>query len=276
MNEDVFESIEDIDAKLDEEFGKVANDPEPEPSIEENTQDMGLDGAELENNEEPQEEPEEKVEVQPETKPEGIDGEVSKKDHAFADLRAENGNLKKERDTYKADSEYLKEIAASYGYTDVVKFKEAVRDAQIQKEAESKGYDYQLYKETMDQKQRIAELERQREQDLNDKKLDRFRQALESAARDYSIDEKEILNRLETAEVSVEDILSISNPKLILDGILKDKIESNAKQSQIKDLQNMKDLVEDKNEGSGSPTTVTIDSLLRDDLAEYKRNNFIE
>ena len=128
----------------------------------------------------------------------------------------------------------------------------------------------------MDQKQRIAELERQREQELNDRRIDRFRQALEGAARDYSMDEKEILNRLEEADISVEDILTISNPKLILDGVLKDKIESNAKQSQINDLQNMKDLVEDKNETAGNVTTVTIDSLLKDDLAEYKKNNYIE
>lgn len=273
MNENVFDSIDDIDAKLDEEFGKVANEPETEPIVEENVEDTSSDASVKE----PEVEPEKsEVVEQPEEKQEGVEAEVSKKDHAFADLRAENGNLKKERDTYKADSDYLKELAASYGFSDVTKFREAVREARIRETAESKGYDYELYKETMDQKQRIAELERQREQELNDRRIDRFRQALEGAARDYSMDEKEILNRLEEADISVEDILTISNPKLILDGVLKDKIESNAKQSQINDLQNMKDLVEDKNETAGNVTTVTIDSLLKDDLAEYKKNNYIE
>ena len=55
--------------------------------------------------------------------------------------------------------------------------------------------------------------------------------------------------------------------------MLKDKIQNNAKQNQIENLQNLKNLAEDKNEQGSVDNKITIDSLLKDDLAEYKKNN---
>ena len=267
MEENVFDSVDAIDAKLDEEFGEVANEPE-ETSVETEVEETQVE--------------EEKVEEQTEPEvieqPEETEGEekVTKKDHAFAELRAENGNLKKERDGYKADSDYLKELASSYGYDDVSKFQDAIREAKYQKEAQAKGYDYDLYKKTMEQERRIAELEKEREQEITDRKLERFKTALDKAVETYGIEEQEIFDRLENSGMSVEDVLSISNPKLLIDGLLVDKIKNDAKQSQIKDLQNLQGLVEDKNEQTGSVNEVTIESLLKDDLAKYKRDNFFD
>jgi hypothetical protein len=283
MKDDVFESVSDIDAALDKEFGEVANEPETE------TTEVEVENASSEEtivSDENTEEEESKEEL-PEQNPQGTnegeepaqveeDKNESKKDHAFANLRSENSNLKKERDGYKADSDYLKELAASYGYTDVSKFQDAVREARLQKEAQEKGYDYSLYKETMDQKARIAELEKQREDDLRGRRLERFRNALDEAVKTYNVDEQEIFSRLENSGIAVEDLLAINNPKLILDGVLVDEIKNSAKQSQIQDLQNMKGLVEDKNEQAGTAQAVTIDSLLKADLANYKKENFFE
>ena len=266
MEENVFDSVDAIDAKLDEEFGEVANEPEETP-VEPEVEETNVEEEKVEEQTEPevQEEPKE---------PEGEN--VTKKDHAFAELRAENGNLKKERDGYKADSDYLKELASSYGYDDISKFQDAIREARYQKEAEAKGYDYDLYKKTMEQERRIAELEKEREQEITDRKLERFKTALDKAAETYGITEQEIFNRLETSGISVDDVLNISNPKLLIDGLLIDKVQNNAKQSQIKDLQNLQGLVEDKNEQTGSVNEVTIESLLKDDLAKYKKDNFFD
>ena len=57
--------------------------------------------------------------------------------------------------------------------------------------------------------------------------------------------------------------------------MLVDKIQDKAKQSQIDDIKNMKSLVEDKNEQGSAPDGITIDSLLKDDLAKYKADNFL-
>ena len=106
--------------------------------------------------------------------------------------------------------------------------------------------------------------------------IDKFQTALSTAAKDYNIDEKEILNRLEDSGITLEHVLSFNNHKILIDGVLIDKIQNNAKQNQIESLQNLKDLAEDKNEQNGPEMSVTIDDLLRDDLAKYKKDNYFE
>lgn len=271
MEENVFESIEDIDASLDKEFGEVANEPDEtneEPVVEDTS--VSEEGA---SNEEAQEEIVEETDEVPQ-----VDDEekVDKKEYAFANLRSENSNLKKERDDYKADSDYLKELAASYGYDDVQKFQDAIREARYQKEAQDRGYDPALYKKTMEQERRIAQLEKERDQELQNRKLERFQNALDNAVKEYNIDAQEIFNKLENSGLSVETVLNVDNPKILLDGLLIDEIRNNAKQTQIQDLQNLKSLAEDKNETTTTVDKVTIDSLLKEDIARYKKENFYD
>lgn len=278
--ENVFESIDAIDAALDEQFGKDEieennNVVDAEDNSENNdvVEDaMAEEGA---SDEEPEtKEPEQVDNNNAQTNDEG--NKSSKKDYAFANLRSENTNLKKERDNYKADSDYLKELAASYGYDDTAKFQEAIKQARYQKEAQEKGYDPVLYKKTMEQEARIRQLEQEREKEIQDRKIERFQNALDNAVKEYNIDAQEIFNKLENSGLSVETVLSVDNPKILLDGLLVDEIRNNAKQSQIKDLQNLKGLAEDKNETDGQVNKVTIDSLLKEDMARYKKENFYE
>lgn len=272
MEEDVFDSVDAIDAALDKEFGEVANEPETvsdEQPVEENT--TVEEGA---SNEEPEDEKPEETEEVTQIDDEGkVD---DKKNHAFANLRSENSTLKKERDDYKADSDYLKELAASYGYDDISKFQDAIREARYQKEAQDKGYDPALYKKTMEQERRIAQLEKEREQEIQERKLERFQNALNNAVKEYGIEAQAIFDKLENSGLSVETVLSVDNPKILLDGLLIDEIRNNAKQSQINDLQNLKSLAEDKNETTTTVDKVTIDSLLKEDIARYKKENFYD
>lgn len=279
--ENVFDSVDAIDAALDEEFGKETTEPETDENVENNdvnteSEDLtqGNNVEEGASNEEPNNEEGQVVETPVQNNGEG--NKSSKKDHAFANLRSENTNLKKERDSYKADSDYLKELAASYGYDDTAKFQEAIKQARYQKEAQEKGYDPVLYKKTMEQEARIRQLEQEREKEIQDRKIERFQNALDNAVKEYNIDAQEIFNKLENSGLSVETVLSVDNPKILLDGLLVDEIRNNAKQSQIKDLQNLKNLAEDKNETDGQVNKVTIDSLLKDDMARYKKENFYE
>lgn len=279
--ENVFDSVDAIDAALDEEFGKETTEPETDENVENNdvnteSEDLtqGNNVEEGASNEEPNNEEGQVVETPVQNNGEG--NKSSKKDHAFANLRSENTNLKKERDSYKADSDYLKELAASYGYDDTAKFQEAIKQARYQKEAQEKGYDPVLYKKTMEQEARIRQLEQEREKEIQDRKIERFQNALDNAVKEYNIDAQEIFNKLESSGLSVETVLSVDNPKILLDGLLVDEIRNNAKQSQINDLQNLKNLAEDKNETDGQVNKVTIDSLLKEDMARYKKENFYE
>ena len=276
--ENVFESIDAIDAALDEQFGKDEieennNVVDAEDNSENNdvVEDaMAEEGA---SDEEPEtKEPEQVDNSNAQTNDEG--NKSSKKDYAFANLRSENTNLKKERDSYKADSDYLKELAASYGYDDTAKFQEAIKQARYQKEAQEKGYDPVLYKKAMEQEARIRQLEKEREQEIQDRKIERFQNALDNAVKEYNIDAQEIFSKLENSGLSVETVLNVDNPKILLDGLLIDEIKNNAKQAQINDLQNLKNLAEDKNETNGQVNKLTVDDLLKDEMARYKKENY--
>lgn len=275
MNEDVFEDISAIDEALDKEFGELANSQTEEDEEQETNNEDVVDTSEGETTQEETAEntadTAEETAEQSSEEPEKVD----KKEYAFANLRAENGNLKKERDAYKSDSDFLKSLAQSYGYDDVSKFQEALKQQRYQREAESKGYDYDLYRKTMEQEERIARLEKEKVEAENERKLERFKGALDNAVAKYDVSEEDIFSRLEDAGISVEEILSISNPNLLIKGVLSDKIQEVAKQNQISEIQNMKGLVEDKNE-TAAQTKVTIESLLKSDLAEYKKNNYFD
>lgn len=275
MNEDVFEDISAIDEALDKEFGELANSQTEEDEEQETNNEDVVDTSEGETTQEETADntadtAEENAEQNSE-EPEKVD----KKEYAFANLRTENGNLKKERDAYKSDSDFLKSLAQSYGYDDVSKFQEALKQQRYQREAESKGYDYDLYRKTMEQEERIARLEKEKVEAENERKLERFKGALDNAVAKYDISEEDIFSRLEDAGISVEEILSISNPNLLIKGVLSDKIQEVAKQNQISEIQNMKGLVEDKNETAAQSTKVTIEDLLKSDLAQYKVDNFL-
>lgn len=280
--ENVFDSVDAIDAALDEQFGK-------EPIEDDNNvvEDNNEDSSEVNDVEENTEGEEGVSDEEPETKePEQVDNnnaqtnnegnKSSKKDYAFANLRSENTTLKKERDSYKVDSDYLKELAASYGYDDTAKFQDAIKQARYQKEAQEKGYDPVLYRKTMEQEARIRQLEKEREQEIQDRKIERFQNALDDAVKEYGLDAQEIFDKLENSGLSVETVLNVDNPKILLNGLLIDEIKNNAKQAQINDLQNLKGLAEDKNETNGQVNKLTVDDLLKEDMARYKKENFYE
>ena len=278
MNEDVFMDIDALDAALDKEFGELANNQVEENEEQEIGNEDVVDTSEGETTQEDNTAEDNTAETAENTAEQSSEEteKVDKKEYAFANLRAENGNLKKERDAYKSDSDFLKSLAQSYGYDDVSKFQEALKQQRYQREAESKGYDYDLYRKTMEQEERIARLEKEKVEAENERKLERFKGALDNAVAKYSVSEEDIFSRLEDAGISVEEILSISNPNLLIKGVLSDKIQEVAKQNQISEIQNMKGLVEDKNETAAQGTKVTIESLLKSDLAEYKKNNYFD
>lgn len=134
MEENVFDSIEAIDAALDSEFGTSAEEPELEEAEQET---INTDGEEAEETTETAEEVEEPVESN--TQPIEVEDKAeSKKDYAFADLRAQNSALKKEKENLEADSKFLKELASSYGYDDVSKFQEAIKMLDMKKKQKIK------------------------------------------------------------------------------------------------------------------------------------------
>ena len=262
-----------------------------ENQIETDNNDTGMEDnldntAELDGEQEKEEEKDSQTQNQPQDKEPQVQDNTQvdktksdedwKSHHAFADLRKQNSDLRKEKEALTADSAFLKELASSYGYTDTKQFVQAYKDAKIKKEAETKGYDPELYRQTIEQRERIEALERQREQDIQTRQLATFKSVLDEAAVKYNVSQEEIFDRLDKSGLDANTILAIPNPKLLIDGLLVDKIQENAKQSQINTMKNLQDFSEGKNEDGGNAKGITIDSLLKDDLAKYKADNFFE
>ena len=272
-------TVEDIDALLDNEF-KLNEEPD-NTNVEETDGNEDNELLEVDENQD-----DEVIENDDENSNEDntkeTDGKPSaedKKEFAFSKMRKENSDLKNQLTQKNEESEFLTKLAAEYGYTDVKQFQEAYEKARIQKEAEKKGLDPVLYAQLQESNKRIAELEsKQKEVELMNKAAN-FKIAVDKAVNDYNLGEDgktEIFNRLEEAGFSVENLLEIPNPEILIKGILSDKIAELSKQKQIDKLEKLDNLSDDKHNGTTSEDGVSLDDIIAKEMKQYKADNFYD
>jgi hypothetical protein len=199
------------------------------------------------------------------------------KEFSFANMRKENSELKAEKARLAQEEAFLKEMATQYGYTDVDKFKEDYRTARLVKEAKEKGVDPVLYKENADQARRIEALEKSNNQRELEAKASNFKNAVETAISSYGLGEtgrELIFQRLEEAGFTVETILSLPNPKLVLDGILVDKIQEKVRQDHLNKSKKIDDVADVRHNSSGKSDKLSLDDLIKGDIEEIKANYY--
>lgn len=273
-------SVEDIDTMLDNEF-KITeeqsseNTEETDGNVEEQEtetdesqeSDSSDETKDDENNEEKENEEDS------DKKPSADD----KKEFAFSKMRKENSDLKNQLNEKNAESEFLNKLAAQYGYTDVKKFQADYEKARVQQEAKDKGLDPVLYSQLQESNKRIAELEnKQKEAELMNK-ANNFKIAVDKAVADYNLGEDgrtEIFNKLEEAGFSVDTLLSIPNPEILIKGVLSDKIAEFSKQKQIDKLETLDNLSDEKHNGVQSNDSVSLDDIIAKEMKQYKADNF--
>lgn len=274
-------SVEDIDAMLDNEF-KI-NYEEASENIEEtdgNVEDQELDtdeNQESETDEETKDDESSSNENQEsaDSKPSADD----KKEFAFSKMRKENSDLKNQLNEKNAESEFLSKLAAQYGYTDVKKFQADYEKARVQQEAKDKGLDPVLYAQLQESNKRIAELEKKQNETELMNKANNFKIAVDKAVADYNLGEdgrNEIFNKLEEAGFSVDTLLSIPNPEILIKGILSDKIAEVSRQKQIDKLETLDNLSDDKHNGSETSGDITLDDIIAKEMKQYKADNFYD
>lgn len=279
-------SVEDIDAMLDNEFkltdeesskdieetnGNVENqdlenDESQESNIDDETKDDETKDDESKTNE---------TEKNTDTKPSADD----KKDFAFSKMRKENSDLKNQLNEKNAETEFLNKLAAQYGYTDVKKFQADYEKARMKQEAEAKGLDPVLYSQLQESNKRIAELENKQKETELVNKANIFKAAVDKAVADYNLGEdgrNEIFNKLEEAGFSVDTLLTIPNPEILIKGVLSDKIAEFSKQKQINKLETLDNLSDDKHNGVESDDSVTLDDIIAKEMKQYKADNFYD
>ena len=271
-------TVEDIDALLDNEF--KLNEESENIDNEETDGNIDNEESEIDENQEEEiidnddeEESDEEAVKETDSKPTAND----KKEFAFSKMRKENSDLKNQLTQKNEESEFLTKLAAEYGYTDVKQFQEAYETARIKKEAEKKGLDPVLYAQLQESNKRIAELEsKQKEVELMNKAAN-FKIAVDKAVTDYNLGEdgrNEIFNKLEEAGFSVESLLEIPNPEILIKGILSDKIAELSKQRQIDKMEKLDNLSDDKHNGTASEDGISLDDLIKEEMNQYKADNF--
>ncbi len=276
-------TVDDIDAMLDSQFNLT--DEQPSENIKET--DGNEDSQELEDDENQDSSEDENIENDDDNKSSNEDeGNANddnkpsaddKKDFAFGKLRKENSDLKNQLNEKNQESEFLNKLAANYGYTDVKKFQADYEKARVQQEAKDKGLDPVLYSQLQESNKRIAELEnKQKEAELVEK-ANNFRNAVDKAVVDYKLGEdgrNEIFNKLEEAGFSVDTLLTIPNPEILIKGILSDKIAELSKQTQIDKLETLDNLSDDKHNGNVSNDSVSLDDIIAKEMKQYKADNY--
>lgn len=278
-------TVEDIDAMLDSQFN-ITDTPSVDVDNEETDGDVtSSDTEEDENlspemNENIEDDGNENETTNEETQTQNSDSKPSaddKKEFAFSKIRKENSDLKNQLNQKNEESEFLSRMAAQYGYTDVKKFQADYEKARIEQEAKNKGLDPVLYAQLQESNRRIAELEqKQKETELVNKAAN-FKNAVDKAVADYNLGEdgrNEIFNKLEEAGFSVDTLLEIPNPEILIKGVLSDKIAELSKQKQIDKLSNLDSISDDKHTGSASSDSLSLDELIAKEMKQYKADNF--
>ena len=108
-------------------------------------------------------------------------------------------------------------------------------------------------------------------------KANAFKIAVDKAVADYNLGEdgrNEIFNKLEEAGFSVDTLLSIPNPEILIKGVLSDKIAEFSKQKQIDKLETLDNLSDDKHNGVQSEDSISLDDIIAKEMKQYKADNF--
>lgn len=274
-------SVEDIDAMLDSQFNITEEQPsenieETDGNVEEQETDTN-ESQESNSSDETKDDENNSNENQEmsDNKPSAED----KKEFAFSKIRKENSDLKNQLNEKNAETEFLNRLAAQYGYTDVKKFQADYEKARVQQEAKDKGLDPVLYSQLQESNKRIAELEKKQSETELMNKAANFKNAVDKAVADYNLGEdgrNEIFNKLEEAGFSVDTLLTIPNPEILIKGILSDKIAEFSKQKQIDKLEKLDSLSDDKHNGSETSSDITLDDIIAKEMKQYKADNFYD
>lgn len=196
------------------------------------------------------------------------------KEYNFAQYRQENAKLKQER-------QQLEQIAKAKGYTDVDQFIKDLNVANDTLEAQSKNVDPIVYRELMETKRRNQELEQQLNNQDFESRVDNLRSVLDTTITNLELGTDGtnfIMKRLEENGFTADEILKEAhNPKKIaniVNGVLIDKIQEKATQSQLSKIEKLNKVADDKHIGNTAKGKLDLDKLVKQEMDEFKAKNY--
>ena len=270
MAEKKFGSLEELDKFLDEEF------VEEEEVLEEESDEETVAWEDVETGEEESDEDEfveqedDAPAVEEPTKP-----EPSKEEFAFGKLRYENSELKSKLEEQEKYSRKLEEMATNLGYSNADDLLKAYEDQQIQKEAQQKNVDPDVYRKMVTMERELESIKQREAEAKRQVGVQRFSQSLDRIASEIGLDDKEkvsMVEQMETDGYTLEDIARIKNPERFIKGYAADKIAERKYQDLLASEKKAKKLKEPKLRGESEPPT-DWEKELQKELEQYAKEN---
>lgn len=274
------ESVEELDAMLEEEFKEEPsneNEVATEGEFDDEDSTDELETEEVEETEEIKET--EEVEESDDESKEYLEDDVkakpskkeSKTDYAFKKLRQEARELKKKSSSYENFINEMDAMARVYGYKDSKEMLEAMRQKQMEEEARARNIDPEIYKELQEQKRRIAEIEREKLELIQKQKAENFVKILDNFAKEYKLTESEINQIITNMDEDGWNLDNIKNPERLIKGYAADIIAERKTQKVLKQMKDEEKFVEKPFKNQGEAPQKSIDDLVNEDLAKFAK-----
>ena len=270
MAEKKFGSLEELDKFLDEEFVEEEEVLEEESDEETDAWEDVEPGEEESDEDEFVEQEDDAPAVEEPTKP-----QPSKEEFAFGKLRYENSELKSKLEEQEKYSRKLEEMATNLGYSNADDLLKAYEDQQIQKEAQQKNVDPEVYRKMVTMERELESIKQREAEAKRQVGVQRFSQSLDRIASEIGLDDKEkvsMVEQMETDGYTLEDIARIKNPERFIKGYAADKIAERKYQDLLASEKKAKKLKEPKLRGESEPPT-DWEKELEKELEQYAKEN---
>lgn len=293
--EGTFNSIEEFDKMMEEQYSQQGNEEVDQDEIiteDEIEEEQVEDEIEEEQVEEETEENEDTDEEEKETLQNELNGneeiditlskeDKDKKQFAFAQLRKEKAEYEKKYKEISSFKTEFDDLAKTLGYKDSNELLQAERNRKLKEEAESKGVKYDFYKEFIEMKESLEREKQQKEEQLKQSKVDVFVGALNDVSSSYKLSEDDkasVLSEMEKDGYSLDDLVSIKNPKKFILGYVKETVIESAVQSKL--LTNKKEKFKEEKFNQQSDNKKSLEDtqkeLIEKEMREYARKNGLD
>lgn len=171
----------------------------------------------------------------------------------------------------------LDDIAQTYGFKDHDEMLTKLRDDAMDKKARESNVDPKIYKEMQEQSRKIAELESQRDSEMQAVKVKKFLGDVDAFSEKYSLSDSEknmLIDQLDDSGFTIDTLVKIKNPEKIFTGYMSDKVLARYQQNMIERNSKKRSLEEKKFiQPKGTSSKADYDSLLSE-MFKTKKNKY--
>ena len=275
-----FETKEELEAAFDEEYANLDDAPtEDQGEVAEEKEVETEENAEQDLEKEVEEPTIDPVEEKTETKDPITPESESKVAIPKKDFVAIKEAKKEIEQKYKAASTRTKRLAKLAGFgNDIDGYNKMLDEKMDEQEAKENNQTVDQYKKYNEKEQEIQTREQKIIEAETNLKIRTFDTALNTILKDYNLESEKdkVIESLGEQGFDLESLINVPNPKVIITGVLHDKIVEAEIQARTKQEEKFKDL-DDTPIKTTKKVEKTIDEiedeLIAKEMAQYKKEN---